>query len=211
VGVVEMSSFLPLLLLIMFIAVFWVMWKNARTQETPEARQQHLKLWAEEVNRAEKKKKKLKEKVKKYESGKRIEDTTAEILMDEKLSGEEKKDLLEALNSYTDEEIKDLIRTAEKEKSRAKLREVKINISKKAEELFWKEIPEDERQRTQIPDDVKIFVWKRDGGKCVKCGSIENLEYDHIIPFSKGGSNTERNIQLLCEKCNREKHDKIDG
>jgi len=195
----------------MFIAVFWVMWKNARTQETPEARQQHLKLWAEEVNRAEKKKKKLKEKVKKYESGKRIEDTTAEILMDEKLSGEEKKDLLEALNSYTDEEIKDLIRTAEKEKSRAKLREVKINISKKAEELFWKEIPEDERQRTQIPDDVKIFVWKRDGGKCVKCGSIENLEYDHIIPFSKGGSNTERNIQLLCEKCNREKHDKIDG
>jgi len=206
-----MSSFLPLLLLIMFIAVFWVMWKNARTQETPEARQQHLKLWAEEVNRAEKKKKKLKEKVKKYESGKRIEDTTAEILMDEKLSGEEKKDLLEALNSYTDEEIKDLIRTAEKEKSRAKLREVKINISKKAEELFWKEIPEDERQRTQIPDDVKIFVWKRDGGKCVKCGSIENLEYDHIIPFSKGGSNTERNIQLLCEKCNREKHDKIDG
>ncbi|MBF0103144.1 MAG: HNH endonuclease, partial [Desulfobacterales bacterium] len=42
-----------------------------------------------------------------------------------------------------------------------------------------------------------------------RCGSRENLEYDHIIPVSKGGSNTARNIELLCEKCNREKSDKI--
>jgi len=64
-------------------------------------------------------------------------------------------------------------------------------------------------RRKPIPDDVKMFVWQRDGGKCVKCGSRENLEFDHIIPLSKGGSNTERNIQLLCEKCNREKHDNL--
>jgi len=56
-----------------------------------------------------------------------------------------------------------------------------------------------------IPSGVKIGVWRRDGGKCVECGSKEKLEYDHIIPISKGGSNTERNIQLLCEKCNRQK------
>lgn len=61
------------------------------------------------------------------------------------------------------------------------------------------------RRREPIPDEVKIFVWKRDDGRCVKCGSRENLEFDHIIPLSKGGSNTARNIQLLCEKCNREK------
>jgi len=59
--------------------------------------------------------------------------------------------------------------------------------------------------RESIPDDVKIFVWKRDGGRCVRCGSAKNLEFDHVIPLSKGGSNTARNIQLLCEKCNREK------
>lgn len=63
--------------------------------------------------------------------------------------------------------------------------------------------------REQIPDDVKIFVWKRDGGKCVKCGQSENLEYDHIIPFSKGGSNTARNLQILCETCNRSKADSL--
>lgn len=60
-------------------------------------------------------------------------------------------------------------------------------------------------RRESIPDDVKLFVWQRDGGRCVKCGSQEKLEFDHIIPISKGGSNTARNIQLLCEKCNRSK------
>jgi 5-methylcytosine-specific restriction endonuclease McrA len=36
-------------------------------------------------------------------------------------------------------------------------------------------------------------------------GSQENLEFDHIIPLSQGGANTERNLQLLCEPCNRAK------
>jgi hypothetical protein len=56
-----------------------------------------------------------------------------------------------------------------------------------------------------MPQEVKDLVWKRDEGKCAKCGSNNKLEFDHIIPFSKGGSNTYRNIQLLCEKCNRSK------
>jgi HNH endonuclease len=46
---------------------------------------------------------------------------------------------------------------------------------------------------------------KRDKGQCVKCGARERLEFDHIIPLALGVSNTERNIQLLCEACNRSK------
>lgn len=65
------------------------------------------------------------------------------------------------------------------------------------------------KDRHHIPSSVKDKVWNRDGGKCVKCGSQKNLEFDHIIPVSKGGSNTARNIQLLCEKCNRSKGSKI--
>lgn len=61
-----------------------------------------------------------------------------------------------------------------------------------------------------IPAQVKQEVWKRDKGRCVMCGSTENLHFDHIIPFSKGGSSTTaKNIQLLCAKCNLSKHDKI--
>ena len=65
------------------------------------------------------------------------------------------------------------------------------------------------RKREPIPEDVRIFVWRRDDGRCMKCGSQENLEYDHIIPCSRGGSNTARNLQLLCEACNRQKSDSI--
>ena len=75
-------------------------------------------------------------------------------------------------------------------------------------ESFRKKPTKDKRSRT-IPQNVKDKVWNRDGGKCVKCGSNKNLEFDHIIPFSKGGSNTYRNLQLLCENCNRSKSDKI--
>ena len=59
--------------------------------------------------------------------------------------------------------------------------------------------------RERVPESVRIYVWRRDEGKCVRCGSQQRLEYDHIIPVDKGGSSTERNIQLLCEMCNRQK------
>jgi hypothetical protein len=61
------------------------------------------------------------------------------------------------------------------------------------------------RQREVLPDDVKMFVWRRDDGRCVRCGSQEDLEFDHIIPVVMGGSNTARNLQLLCGTCNRDK------
>ncbi len=59
--------------------------------------------------------------------------------------------------------------------------------------------------RMPIPEEVRTEVWRRDGGRCVKCGSQRNLEFDHVIPVALGGSNTTRNIQLLCEACNRAK------
>jgi HNH endonuclease len=59
--------------------------------------------------------------------------------------------------------------------------------------------------REAIPDDVKVFVWNRDGGRCVTCGARERLEFDHVIPLALGGANTARNLQLLCETCNRSK------
>jgi tetratricopeptide (TPR) repeat protein len=76
--------------------------------------------------------------------------------------------------------------------------------------LLEKLKPSDERiggdeRRRSTPQNVRHAVWRRDEGRCVQCGSHEDLEFDHIIPVSKGGANTERNLQLLCESCNRGK------
>ncbi|MCL1152575.1 HNH endonuclease [Shewanella algae] len=65
--------------------------------------------------------------------------------------------------------------------------------------------------REPIPSEVQRAVWRRDGGKCVKCFSGENLHFDHIIPVSKGGSNSVSNIQILCAACNLKKGASIGG
>lgn len=64
-------------------------------------------------------------------------------------------------------------------------------------------------RREAIPRAVQREVWQRDGGRCVECGTREKLCFDHIIPFSRGGSNTIRNLQLLCERCNLSKGNRI--
>lgn len=62
-----------------------------------------------------------------------------------------------------------------------------------------------------IPTSVKIAVWKRDKGKCTQCGSTDNLHFDHILPFAKGGTSLkEENIQILCARHNLSKRDKIE-
>ena len=66
-------------------------------------------------------------------------------------------------------------------------------------------------RREAIPPGVQLFVWQRDEGKCVKCSSRERLEFDHVIPVAEGGSNTARNVQLLCEPCNRGKGKRVGG
>lgn len=63
--------------------------------------------------------------------------------------------------------------------------------------------------RSAIPDDVKMLVWQRDRGRCVRCGSNTELQYDHIIPFSLGGASTAENLQILCGRCNRAKSNSI--
>lgn len=56
-----------------------------------------------------------------------------------------------------------------------------------------------------IPADTRLFVWRRDGGRCRNCGSDRDLHFDHIIPRSMGGSNLAENVELLCGRCNLRK------
>lgn len=61
-----------------------------------------------------------------------------------------------------------------------------------------------------IPTSVKLEVWARDGGRCVTCGATDELHFDHIVPYSKGGTSLKaENIQLLCARHNLSKSAKI--
>lgn len=96
---------------------------------------------------------------------------------------------------------------ARKVKERQRKRELEKIVTQElidSGELFG-----EQPKRPPIPREVVDAVYRRDGGRCVYCGSTENLQLDHIIPFSKGGATTLENLQLLCQKCNLEKSNHI--
>lgn len=69
-----------------------------------------------------------------------------------------------------------------------------------------------EGKRVVLPQEVRNAVWQRDKGRCVECGASGKgveLQFDHIIPWSKGGASTFENIQLLCSLCNKKKGSRI--
>ena len=96
---------------------------------------------------------------------------------------------------------------AERIKEKYRRRQLENNIRQElidSGELFG-----EQPKRPKIPREVVDAVYTRDGGRCVYRGSTQNLQLDHIIPFSRGGATTLENLQLLCQKCNIEKSNKI--
>jgi len=106
------------------------------------------------------------------------------------------------VTGHFSEDEKSLLVQAEHDKERAKFEKLKRKFEL-AQNL------DEKPKRRPIPEEVRVAVWRRDQGTCVKCGSRERLEYDHIIPVAEGGGDSVRNIELLCEKCNRSKGAKI--
>lgn len=119
-----------------------------------------------------------------------------------------------------DERIKQQIQSKEQEQINNEKSEIASKIKAKhrrqqLEKIVRQELIEsgelfgDQPQRPLIPREVVDAIYSRDGGKCVYCGAIENLQLDHIIPFSKGGATSLENLQILCQKCNLDKSNKI--
>lgn len=64
-----------------------------------------------------------------------------------------------------------------------------------------------------IPRVTQFKVLKRENQICQICGKSvkdEDIEFDHFIPWSKGGSSDEHNVILLCRACNRKKGKKFE-
>lgn len=82
----------------------------------------------------------------------------------------------------------------------------------------WFEKPKKKRnkyKRKPISGRLRQDVFMRDNYTCQICGANRykdnaKIEVDHIIPVSKGGTNDINNLQTLCRRCNREKHNRTD-
>lgn len=62
-----------------------------------------------------------------------------------------------------------------------------------------------------IPASVKQEVFKRDNGRCVICGAEDEIHFDHVLPYSKGGTSLKAdNIQILCARHNLRKGARVE-
>ncbi len=100
------------------------------------------------------------------------------------------------------------------ERGRRKVFEFVLTITDQDIEIAEKHRPEkhiDLEQTRQIPGKVKLAVFIRDQGMCTKCGSKDNLHFDHVLPYSRGGTSLKtQNIQILCARHNLEKSARLD-
>jgi 5-methylcytosine-specific restriction endonuclease McrA len=56
-----------------------------------------------------------------------------------------------------------------------------------------------------LPSDwVRMYVWRRDQGRCVRCADQDGVWFDYIVPVRAGGSHTEQNIRLMCGRCSHD-------
>lgn len=61
-------------------------------------------------------------------------------------------------------------------------------------------------QRHPIPISMRSLVAERDGGVCVYCGDKNGpFEFDHKLPWSRGGRHELENLVFSCKSCNRSK------
>ena len=67
------------------------------------------------------------------------------------------------------------------------------------------------KKSKKAPVSLRTKILKRDNHKCVLCGATaetDELHVDHIIPTDRGGLTEERNLRVLCSRCNFGKSNK---
>lgn len=98
------------------------------------------------------------------------------------------------------------------------LRPTELSASDKGLTLLFEQTAEQERHKWDrlrqnpaaaavapgeefIAQNVRVAVWRRDGGKCVKCGSRDGIDFRYLVPALRGGNGSAGNVRLLCAKC----------
>jgi 5-methylcytosine-specific restriction endonuclease McrA len=125
----------------------------------------------------------------------------------ERLRAEERRRAKEQRRAEKRQLVEERRRANEQKRRQEQEKEIRTFL-----ELMRREEKGLKKRSRSIPQPVKMAVVTRDGGKCRRCRSTQDLQYDHIVPYSSGGSSTDvNNIQLLCGKCSRLKSNRDVG
>ena len=54
---------------------------------------------------------------------------------------------------------------------------------------------------------TRYNLFKRDNNECQYCGTKNDLTLDHLVPRSKGGKTSWKNLVTACKQCNAKKGD----
>lgn len=65
------------------------------------------------------------------------------------------------------------------------------------------------RRRIAISAAKRTRIMSRDGNQCQKCGATDDLTIDHIKHWSRGGTNADSNLRVLCRSCNSQRSDGV--
>lgn len=189
---------------VFFLWCVWRIWawlrarrllRRLKKEEAEKKRQEEertAEFWRQHAKEAEERKKRQHERYLEYLEEEKKRQAEWEASAPERAKKAEEREKAEIASKLK-----------EKQRRRELEKQVRLELIDSGE-LFG-----DEAKRPPIPREVVDAVYRRDGARCVYCGSTENLQLDHIIPFSKGGATSLENLQLLCQKCNLEKSNKI--
>jgi 5-methylcytosine-specific restriction endonuclease McrA len=74
------------------------------------------------------------------------------------------------------------------------------------------------RHSRTVPAPVRRAVWVRDEGRCTftsdvgrRCDARRGLEYDHVVPFARGGESTVEGLRLRCRAHNQFEAERVFG
>ena len=62
------------------------------------------------------------------------------------------------------------------------------------------------RLETEEYRPLRLQILERDGWRCQVCGDRQQLDIHHIIPRSRGGSDSQDNLITLCRTCHGDIH-----
>ena len=63
------------------------------------------------------------------------------------------------------------------------------------------------RKRLPLSAAKRARILSRDGNQCRRCGATDDLTIDHIQHWSRGGTNADDNLRVLCRSCNSQRND----